>query len=83
MKTNHLGKAYKKHADRNRHRQNRLSTGCGCAVELGKREPPPNVHQANHYDLVMLYAMAADGLAKQNKPLTGASFREYLTTSVP
>jgi len=43
----------------------------------------PNVHQANHYDLVMLYAMVADGLTKQNKALTGASFREYLTTSVP
>ncbi|VTY37536.1 Leu/Ile/Val-binding protein [Xylophilus ampelinus] len=48
-----------------------------------KHGRPPNVHQANHYDLVMLYAMVADGLAKQNKALTGASFREYLTTSVP
>ncbi len=43
----------------------------------------PNVHQANHYDLVLLYAAVADGLAKQNKPLTGASFREYLVATMP
>ena len=36
----------------------------------------PNVHQANHYDLVMLYAAVADGLAKQNKPLNGAKVIE-------
>ncbi|TAM04487.1 MAG: amino acid ABC transporter substrate-binding protein [Pusillimonas sp.] len=43
----------------------------------------PNVHQADHYDLVLLYTAVADGLAKQNKPLTGASFREYLTATIP
>lgn len=43
----------------------------------------PNVHQANHYDLVMLYAAVADGLVKQNKPLTGASFREYMASTMP
>lgn len=43
----------------------------------------PNVHQANHYDLVMLYTMVAEGLAKQNKPMSGASFRDYLVANVP
>lgn len=43
----------------------------------------PNVHQANHYDLVKLYSAVADGLARQNKPLTGASFREYMATTMP
>lgn len=42
----------------------------------------PNVHQANHYDLVMLYTAVVDGLAKQNKPLNGANFREYMAASV-
>ena len=43
----------------------------------------PNVHQANHYDLVLLYSAVADGLAKQNKALTGASFRDYLSATMP
>ena len=43
----------------------------------------PNVHQANHYDLVLLYAAVADGLGKQNKPMTGANFREYLVATLP
>jgi branched-chain amino acid transport system substrate-binding protein len=43
----------------------------------------PNVHQANHYDLVLLYNAVAEGLAKQNKTLTGASFREYLAATIP
>lgn len=43
----------------------------------------PNVHQANHYDLVMLYTAVADGLAKQNKPLNGATFREYMASTLP
>jgi branched-chain amino acid transport system substrate-binding protein len=43
----------------------------------------PNVHQANHYDLVLLYGAVADGLAKQNKALTGASFRDYLSATMP
>jgi branched-chain amino acid transport system substrate-binding protein len=48
-----------------------------------KHARAPNVHQANHYDLIYLYKTVAEGLAKQNKPLTGASFREYMSANMP
>lgn len=43
----------------------------------------PNVHQANHYDLVYLYKMVVDGLTKQNQPVTGTSVKNYLVANVP
>jgi branched-chain amino acid transport system substrate-binding protein len=43
----------------------------------------PNVHQANHYDLVRIYDTVVAGLAKQNKPLTGATFREHMVATMP
>ncbi len=43
----------------------------------------PNVHQANHYDLIQMYKVAADALAKQNKPITGAALREYFVGNMP
>jgi branched-chain amino acid transport system substrate-binding protein len=43
----------------------------------------PNVHQANHYDLIYLYKTVADGLAKQNQQLTGTGFRDYLVAHIP
>jgi branched-chain amino acid transport system substrate-binding protein len=42
----------------------------------------PNVHQANHYDLVVLYRAVADGLARQNKPLNGVNFRDYMAATM-
>lgn len=43
----------------------------------------PNVHQANHYDLVRIYAEVAEGMARRNKPLNGANFRDYMASSMP
>jgi len=42
----------------------------------------PNVHQANHYDLIYLYKTAAEGLAKQGKPVTGSGLREYVVANL-
>lgn len=38
----------------------------------------PNIHQANHYDLVQLYATITRNLASEKKALTGDSFRSEL-----
>jgi branched-chain amino acid transport system substrate-binding protein len=43
----------------------------------------PNVHQANHYDLVYLYKGIVEGLVKQNRPVNGTTVKEYLTANVP
>ena len=42
----------------------------------------PNVHQANHYDLIYLYKTAAEGLVKQGKPVTGSELREYFVANL-
>jgi len=36
----------------------------------------PNIHHANHYDLVQMYKVAAEALIKQGKPVNGANMRE-------
>jgi len=43
----------------------------------------PNVHQANHYDLIYIYKQVADALAEQGTEVTGKSFRKYLVEHVP
>jgi len=54
-------------------------------VELFKKkyDRVPNVHQANHYDLIHMYKNAADALVKQNKPITGANLRAYFVANMP
>jgi len=42
----------------------------------------PNVHQANHYDLIYLYKRAADALAKDKKDVDGATLKDYLSANV-
>lgn len=43
----------------------------------------PNVHQANHYDLVYLHKLVVDGLTKQKRPVTGTNFKDYMVANVP
>jgi len=43
----------------------------------------PNVHQANHYDLMFMYKAAADALVSEKKLITGANLREYFVTNMP
>ena len=42
----------------------------------------PNIHHANHYDLVHMYKQAAEALIKQGKPVNGASMRESFMQNV-
>jgi branched-chain amino acid transport system substrate-binding protein len=42
----------------------------------------PNIHHANHYDLVQMYKLAADALVKQGKPVNGANIRDSFRTHV-
>lgn len=42
----------------------------------------PNVHQANHYDLVYIYKAAVEGLTKQGKPITGTNVRDYVLSNL-
>jgi len=42
----------------------------------------PNVHQANHYDLVYIYKLAIDGLVKQGKPISGVNVRDYVAANM-
>src|SRR5690606_37597128 len=44
---------------------------------------PPNVHQANHYDLVYMFKSAAESLLSQGKPFSGENVREYFRTKMP
>jgi branched-chain amino acid transport system substrate-binding protein len=37
---------------------------------------PPNVHQANHYDLIDMFSKVSANLARASKPVTGESFRD-------
>jgi ABC-type branched-subunit amino acid transport system substrate-binding protein len=43
----------------------------------------PNVHQANHYDLVQLVARGVEDLDKAGKPITGGNFKDVLRAKVP
>ncbi|MEX0872731.1 MAG: ABC transporter substrate-binding protein [Aquisalimonadaceae bacterium] len=43
----------------------------------------PNIHEANHYDLVYMYKKAAEALIDEGKPVTGASVREYFVNNMP
>jgi branched-chain amino acid transport system substrate-binding protein len=45
---------------------------------FGKRYPgqTPNIHHANHYDLVYMVKAAAEGLVKKGQPVNGATLRE-------
>jgi branched-chain amino acid transport system substrate-binding protein len=42
----------------------------------------PNIHHANHYDLVQMYKVAADALVKQRKPVNGITMRESFRANV-
>jgi ABC-type branched-subunit amino acid transport system substrate-binding protein len=48
-----------------------------------KHGRPPNIHQANHYDLVQLFSAVAANLAREKTPLTGQAFRTELTSKFP
>lgn len=43
----------------------------------------PNMHQANHYDIVYMYKAAAEALMKAGKPVTGENVRDFLESSMP
>lgn len=43
----------------------------------------PNVHQANHYDLMQLFSKVAANLRRSNTPVTGESIRAELTANFP
>jgi branched-chain amino acid transport system substrate-binding protein len=43
----------------------------------------PNVHQANHYDLIQIFKEVAEPFAKAGKPLTGEAFRGAFMTQLP
>jgi branched-chain amino acid transport system substrate-binding protein len=42
----------------------------------------PNIHHANHYDIVYMYKNAADALVKQGKPVNGETVRESFRANV-
>jgi branched-chain amino acid transport system substrate-binding protein len=42
----------------------------------------PNIHHANHYDLVYMYKAAAEVLVKKNSPVNGANVRETFMTNL-
>lgn len=43
----------------------------------------PNVHQANHYDLMQLFSNVAANLRRSNTPVTGESIRAELVANFP
>jgi branched-chain amino acid transport system substrate-binding protein len=43
----------------------------------------PNIHQANHYDLVQLFATVTTNLTNANKPLTGENYRAEIQSKYP
>lgn len=43
----------------------------------------PNVHHANHYDLIQMFKVVSERLAKDGKPFTGETFRAQLMSSMP
>ncbi len=45
-----------------------------------KHSRPPNIHQANHYDLVQLFNTIAGTLAGASKPVNGENFKEEFTS---
>ncbi len=46
-----------------------------------KHGRPPNIHQANHYDLIQLYTTIAGNLARASKPMTGENFKSELSSN--
>lgn len=42
----------------------------------------PNVHQANHYDLVYMFKAAADALIEQGEPVSGENVRNYFRNNI-
>ena len=43
----------------------------------------PNVHQANHYDLIYLYKTVVDALTEKGVEVTGTAFRDYMVNEMP
>lgn len=43
----------------------------------------PNIHQANHYDLVQLFATVTTNLANAGKPVTGENYRAEVQSKYP
>jgi branched-chain amino acid transport system substrate-binding protein len=43
----------------------------------------PNVHQANHYDLIYMYKSVVEGLVKQKRPVNGTTVKEYMVANLP
>ncbi|QIM48721.1 amino acid ABC transporter substrate-binding protein [Pusillimonas sp. DMV24BSW_D] len=48
-----------------------------------KHDRLPNVHQANHYDLIYLYKTVVDALAEKGSEVTGTTFRDYMVKEMP
>ena len=44
---------------------------------------PPNVHQANHYDLIKIIETVSSSIEKSGKRTTGALFKEAFTAQFP
>jgi branched-chain amino acid transport system substrate-binding protein len=44
---------------------------------------PPNLHQANHYDLIQIIQAVSEPIAKSGKAITGETFRETLMAKLP
>jgi len=42
----------------------------------------PNIHQANHYDLIMMIKAVAEKLMRDGKPVDGEDFRAAITASM-
>jgi branched-chain amino acid transport system substrate-binding protein len=46
-----------------------------------KHSRPPNIHQANHYDLIRLYDAIVGKLAAASMPATGENFKKEFTSA--